>query len=86
MQEFSKSNFTNARNALLLANKLKNWYGVTAEVKHFELHSSITVSDLEFTVSSSKLFDKQNGSFRLAYKGKAIECTQMYKLVQNLKA
>lgn len=80
----NKKTFTNSRNAELLADKMKNWYGVTSEVKHFELHSSIEIGDLYFTVSDSRLFDTNNGMFRLAYKGQAINCTEMYKMVQKI--
>jgi len=80
----AKNTFTNSRNAELLANKMFTWYDVATTVKHFELHSSIEIGDLEFTVSNSRLFDAYNGHFLLTHKGQPIKCTEMYKLVQNL--
>lgn len=80
----SKNRFTNSRIAQLLANKMFDWYGVDTIVKHFELHSSITIGDMEFSVSNSRLFDTNNGQFLLTYKGVHMNSSQMYKLVQGL--
>ena len=77
--------FNNRSNAERLSKKLNDWYGVNAIAKHNEDYSSIIVNGLEFTVSNSKQFDKNNGQFSLRYDSRLIDINKMYSLVNNSK-